>query len=112
MGAATTRANSDFFQSTRDTNNNNALPTATLCGPSTSYYYDKSLTSASSVSREYYERETPERWRSRLWSGKAIIAYCRIIIRCQPLINRIPNYRITSNNNNVMKPTEAVQTIF
>jgi hypothetical protein len=30
------------------------------------------------------ERETPERWRGRLWPGKALMAYCRVITRCQP----------------------------
>lgn len=30
------------------------------------------------------DRETPEKWRNRLWPGKAIVAYCRIITRCMP----------------------------
>lgn len=30
------------------------------------------------------DKESPERWRSRLWPGKAIIAYARMILRCHP----------------------------
>lgn len=30
------------------------------------------------------ERETHDRWRGRLWPGKAIISYCRVLTRCQP----------------------------
>lgn len=29
-------------------------------------------------------KETPERWRLRLWPSKAITAFCRIITRCHP----------------------------
>ena len=29
-------------------------------------------------------KETPERWRLRLWPSKAITAFCRIITRCKP----------------------------
>lgn len=36
------------------------------------------------LARSSQEKETPERWRGRLWPGKAIIAFCRVITRCVP----------------------------
>eukprot|EP01031_Cornospumella_fuschlensis_P044199 gene44199-54042_t len=30
------------------------------------------------------DRETPEKWRGRLWPKKALPTYCRVITRCQP----------------------------
>jgi hypothetical protein len=44
--------------------------------------YPKDRSDSSRHTRD--DRETPERWRNRLWPGKAIIAYCRIITRCRP----------------------------
>ena len=41
-------------------------------------------------------KETPERWRMRLWPSKAITAFCRIITRCKPPAST-PGTRIGSS---------------
>jgi hypothetical protein len=41
-------------------------------------------TTASSSTSKLDDKETPERWRTRLWPGKAIVAYCRLLTRCTP----------------------------
>jgi hypothetical protein len=46
--------------------------------------YQKETRVAETRGNKDNEKETPERWRNRLWPGKAIIAYCRIITRCTP----------------------------
>eukprot|EP01038_Epipyxis_sp_PR26KG_P007952 gene7952-10790_t len=38
------------------------------------------------------EKETPERWRNRLWPTKALLSYCRAITRCIP-----PNVKVGQN---------------
>eukprot|EP01040_Poterioochromonas_malhamensis_P014667 gene14667-16274_t len=63
-------------------------------GASASYRMSSGIATMTSVAsshasekereREKVVAETPERWRNRLWPGKAIIAYCRIITRCRP----------------------------
>jgi hypothetical protein len=56
------------------------------------------------------DKETPEKWRMRLWPSKALIAFCRIITRCRPPASQ-PGVRLgaaipaaggnsSSNNNN------------
>jgi hypothetical protein len=42
-------------------------------------------------------KETPERWRMRLWPSKAIISFCRIITRCKPPACT-PGVRIGASN--------------
>jgi hypothetical protein len=59
--------------------------------------------SSSSSSSSALERETPERWRNRLWPGKAIIAYVRIITRCKPPPDIRPNEKLSFNRDNVLK---------
>jgi hypothetical protein len=59
--------------------------------------------SSSSSSSTAIERETPERWRNRLWPGKAIIAYVRIITRCKPPPGIRPNEKLSFNRENVLR---------
>lgn len=43
-------------------------------------------------------KETPERWRFRLWPSKAITSFCRTITRCQPPESS-PGVRLGFNQN-------------
>lgn len=43
---------------------------------------EQSLRNSSSVKE--IDKETPEKWRSRIWPTKGITSYCRIITKCKP----------------------------
>jgi hypothetical protein len=47
-------------------------------------------------------KETPERWRMRLWPSKAITAFCRIITRCKPPPSS-PGLRIGGSRNDKLE---------
>jgi hypothetical protein len=55
---------------------------------------------ASGSRKEVEERETPEKWRNRLWPSKAITSFCRILLRCKPPAS-VPGERLVMTNKGV-----------